>query len=294
MKIITTFYQLNNLETLSSYVDGFLIGNDQYGTRLTKSFETSEMIEALNITQRLNKKLFLLVNQMFTDDHLEALKKWFDMLPVERFEGIIVADLGVVNLLKKLGLNKKTIYHPETLLTNAYDFNYLAKEAIYGAFVAKEITLDNVISIGKKKKYALFMVGHGHLNMFYSKRQLIDNFMTFTESKNIYHNQQNLTLIEETRKEDPYPILEDFAGTHVFRSQVFSTLQYLEELSEVVDYLVIDTLFKNDQYALQILMLYNQKRIDDKVINRIKNDYSEKWDTGFLYKKTIYKQKDKR
>ena len=36
------------------------------------------------------------------------------------------------------------------------------------------------------------MVGHGHLNMFYSKRQLVKNFMDFNEQENIYHQSQNL------------------------------------------------------------------------------------------------------
>jgi len=34
--------------------------------------------------------------------------------------------------------------------------------------------------------------------------------------------------------EKPYPIIEDFAGTHVFRSQVLSSLNYLDKLDSVV------------------------------------------------------------
>jgi U32 family peptidase len=103
------------------------------------------------------------------------------------------------------------------------------------------------------------MVGHGHLNMFYSKRQLIDNFMHYQEQDNIYHERQDMKIIEENRPDDPYPIVEDDAGTHVFRSQVFSSLEYLSELKEVVDYLIIDTLFKDDQYLYHIGPLYKMK-----------------------------------
>ena len=45
----------------------------------------------------------------------------------------------------------------------------------------------------------MFMVGHGHLNMFYSKRQLIDTFMTYQESDNPFHNLQDLKIVEENR-----------------------------------------------------------------------------------------------
>ncbi len=293
MKIITTFYHLNHLEMLSAHADGFLIGNDRFGTRLTTSFDVNEVVEALDITKKMDKMLFLVANQLFTDDHLSEFENWIKALPTQRFEGIIVSDLGAVRVLTKLGLQDKIIYNPETLLTNSYDFNFLSSHKIYGAFVAKEITLEDVLVIGNKKKYAIFMVGHGHLNMFYSKRQLIDNFMTFTKSENPYHNQQDLTLIEETRNEEPYPIIEDFAGTHVFRSQVLSSLNYLDKLDSVVDYLVVDTLFKDDDYAKRILPLYHHRNHDHVIVDQIKHDYHESWDEGFFNTKTIYKQRKK-
>lgn len=291
MKLLSTFYQLENLEKLSVYADGFLIGNDAFGTRLTKSYTVKEILKALEITQKLNKSLFLVCNQMYNDDQLALFKSWIEKLPNREFSGIIVADLGAYRVLEQMGLSDLIIYNPETLMTNAYDFNFLADFHIQGVFVAKEITLEDITYIGKNKKYKMFMIGHGHLNMFYSKRQLIDNFMYFTESENPYHNRQDLKIVEENRKEDPYPILEDKAGTHVFRSQVLSSLNHLEQLKEFIDYLVIDTLFKDDDYALSVLKMYQREKEDAKIIDKIKKEYQETWDEGFFYKKTIYKHK---
>lgn len=291
MKLLSTFYQLDNLEKLSVFADGFLIGNDDFGARLTKSYSNEEIIQALKITKHLKKSLFLVCNQMFNDDQLTSFKSWIEELPVIEFSGIVVADLGAYCILEQMGLNRLIIYNPETLLTNAYDFNFLADFQIQGAFVAKEITLEDVTHIGKNKKYKMFMVGHGHLNMFYSKRQLIENFMHYTESENLYHNRQDLKIVEENRKEDPYPILEDKAGTHVFRSQVLSSLTHLSELKEFIDYLVVDTLFKDDDYALSVLKMYKNENEDSELINKIRKDYHEIWDEGFYFKKTIYKHK---
>ena len=127
--------------------------------------------------------------------------------------------------------------------------------------------------------------------MFYSKRQLIDTFMTYQESQNPFHNLQDLKIVEENRKEDPYPILEDRAGTHVFRSQMFSSLNHLEELKKCVDYLVIDTLFKDDDYALEVLKMYHEEKEDLNIIHQLEEKYNEVWDEGFFYKKTIYQHK---
>jgi U32 family peptidase len=288
MKLLTTIYELKHLESLASFVDGFIIGNHQFGARLTKSYEDDEIFAALDQTKKLGKELFLVCNQMFNDEQLQAFKKWIDGLPVSQFSGVVVADLGAYKVLEQMGFSDKVIYNPETLAANVYDFNFLSEFKIKGVYVAKEITLEDVTYIANHKNYQMFMVGHGHLNMFYSKRQLIDNFMNFNLEENIYHERQDLKIIEENRLNEPFPILEDKAGTHVFRSNVFSSLNHLEELENLLDYLVIDTLFKDDEYALSVLPMYKNKKINQSVIDQIQLKYDEKWDEGFFYKKTVY------
>ena len=292
MKLLTTLYDIKHMENLNASFDGFIIGNDQFGARLTRSFTIEDINLAIKNAKKLQKEIFLQSNQMLDDKLIEAFSVFLDQIDVNHLTGIIVGDLGAVLLLKSKGLSDKAIYHPETLLTNSYDFNFLAKEGILGSFVAKEITLEDILEIGKTKAFKLFMIGHGHLNMFYSKRQLIHNFMDFTEQENIYHNKQNLKIIEEQRKDEPYPILEDKAGTHVFRSHVFSSLHHLDELKSVIDYLVIDSIFKDDAYANNIGMLYKTNQRDEKIIKDIQAKYQESWDEGFFNTKTIYKTKE--
>ncbi|MBU1142154.1 MAG: U32 family peptidase [Firmicutes bacterium] len=291
MKLLTTIYNLESIQTLSAFVDGFLIGHHQFGTRLTKSFEKDEILKALHLTQKLNKELFLVCNQMFNDDQLELFKNFIHELPIQEFDGVVVADLGAYMVMSALGFSDLVIYNPETLLTNVFDFNFLADQKILGAYIAKEITLSDITVIAKHKKYKMFMVGHGHLNMFYSKRQLIDNFMQFNETENIYHDRQDLKIIEENRLDDGYPILEDMAGTHVFRSHVFSTLSYLSDIKDLVDYLIIDTIFKDDRYAKMVLPMYHLNQVNQEQIESIQKEYDETWDDGFFFKKTIYKSK---
>jgi U32 family peptidase len=290
MKILTTIYDLNHLENLSVYADGFLIGNDQFGTRLTKSFSIEEIIKVTQQLKTLKKELFLQLNQIFNDEQLDHLVLFLKQLPIQDISGMVVADLGAYKTIEKLGFTSKVIYNPETLMTNVYDFNFLADFNIQGVYVAKEITLEDIIYIAENKKYKMFMVGHGHLNMFYSKRQLIDNFMQYDKKDHIYHNRQDLKIIEETRDE-AYPVLEDQAGTHVFRSHVFQSLTHMKTLESYLDYLVVDTLFKDDAYALSVLPMYQNRKPNQLIIDQIQKDYQEVWDEGFFFKKTIYKQK---
>ncbi|MFA6800640.1 MAG: U32 family peptidase, partial [Acholeplasmataceae bacterium] len=238
MKILTTLYDIKQIRALS-LADGFLLGSDLYGTRLTHSFTVDEINQAIKYGKENNKEIFLLANQMFDDDMIKSFKVWIKQVDVINLTGIVLADVGIYYALQKEGLGKKLIYNPETLMTNYYDFNFLVPTGIFGVFIAKEITLSDIKIIADKKETKLFMVGHGHLNMFYSKRQLIKNYMDFIKQENHLHNKQTIKLIEEKRKDEPYPILEDLAGTHVFRSQIFDSIDYLDVLSPIVDYLVI-------------------------------------------------------
>jgi len=285
MKLLTTLYDVDNINMLNE-ADGFLLGHQDFGTRLTKSFSAEEIKKAITLTKKLNKEIFILANQMFDDEMIESFKTWIKQFNLEDITGIVVADVGTYYALQKEGYQHKLIYNPETLMTNYYDFNFLVEKGVYGVYIAKEITLEDIKTIASYKQTKLFMVGHGYLNMFYSKRQLINNYMDFIGEKNYLHDKQTLKIIEEKRSEHPYPILEDQAGTHVFRSEVFDSYDYLDELKPIVDYFVIDTIFESDEYAKDVLDLYRDKQQKLDLMEK----YEESWDDGFFFKKTIYKQ----
>lgn len=292
MKLLTTIFQLESIHELASHVDGFLLGNDAFGTRLTKSYTIDEINQAITCIRNLKKEIFIIANQMMDDDQLENFEEMMKTIHLNHVDGIVVADLGCYRILANLGHQNKVVYNPETLMTNTYDANFLASQQIKGVYLAKEITLADLKSIGQTKQYQVFMVGHGHLNMFYSRRQLIENFMTHNHQANDYHGEQNLKIVEEVRQNEAYPILEDAAGTHVFRANVFFALDYLGELKSFIDYIVIDTIFKDDAYAKHILPLYQQQISEPNVVASIQNNYQETWDEGFLFRKTIYQTKD--
>lgn len=285
MKKLITIFNIDDVKRLSDKVDGFIFGNNIYGTRLASSFSVEEITVLINEIHLYQKESFILANKMLFDSDLKPFKLFLQSLPMHLVTGVIVGDLGAFNLLKKMGYSDKVVYNPETLLTNVYDFNMLSDDNIFGAFVSKEITLEETIYIAKNKKSKVFLVGHGHLNMFYSKRKLIKNHNEFYHIDRELKDNYNLTIKEE-RRDDNYPILEDDSGTHVFRSNVKNSIKEYDELEKYIDYFVIDTIFKDSNYNELILDVYN-KKIDEEII---KEKYNEKWDTGFYYIKTIYKQ----
>lgn len=289
MKKIVTLHQIKAITQLQQWADGFIIGNKRFGARLSASFDPDDINQAIAHAKSYQKEIFLMANRIFNDEDCEAFAIWLRMIDVDGLTGIIVADVGAMSVLKVLGWISKAVYHPETLLTNQYDANVFADEGIYGAFVAKEITLEEIKHIGMNRQLKLFMIGHGYLDMFYSKRQLVKTFTIKANVANTFHDHKHLTLIEAKRDQEPYPILEDDAGTHVFRYNVLHTDKHVDQLRRAIDYLVIDTLFQSDAYALEILKLYHHP--NDQLRHDIIQKFKETWDEGFLFKPTVYKMK---
>jgi U32 family peptidase len=285
MTIVTTIHDLSYLTKLLSVYDGVVIGESQFGTRLTHSFSEDDLIETCLVAKATNKTCYVMANKVLEERELASFSSFIERIaPVAT--GIIVGDLGAFQIMKDHGFENLAIYHPETLLVNQHDFNMLSLDGAQGAFVAREITLEEVKGIAESKAYALFMTGHGHLGMFYSRRHLISNFI---DQYHLSHQEiiksTTLTLEEAQRPDLKMPIIEDIHGTHVFRSQVFASLPYLDALRPVVDVMMIDTIFKDDAYAYRLASLYQGQSLSVEA-KSIQNDYDEIWDDGLLMTKT--------
>jgi U32 family peptidase len=282
MTLVTTFQQIESLEHIKHYADGILVGDALFGTRLSTSFSLSELQNI--ILKKGHLKLYIMANQMMTQQQLNAFEAYVKSLPLASVDGIVVSDIGAVFRLVQLNLAHLVIFHPETLLTNHEDFNMFEHERIRGAVVAKEITLKSIQAIAQHKKYPLWMMAHGYLSMFYSRRHLIKTYEQKYEV-DIDH-QKHLTMTEKSKQDRTLNVLEDQAGTHVFRERVMSAVFEINALKTVVDVFVIDGVFHGDDYIIDILKLFHDP--SETHIQLLQDKYQETWDQGFLHQQTVY------
>jgi putative protease len=281
MKLLTNFYNLESLDEILKYADGVIIGLSGFSTRETSYLKLEELEEVSKKIKSEKKELYLSLKP-FIGSQKDGLLTLFDLIKDFYITGLIVGDIGYYSLLKDY--NFKIVYNPETTLTNSYDINILKDYGIKGAFISKEITLTDIKEIIKLKELPLYMTVHGYLNMFYSKRQLLKSYFEYLDITHDY-NHDKMRLKEEKR--DSFnPIVEDTFGTHIYRSEVTSYIDYLDELKEL-DYFVVDGIFHTDEYIIDILKLFRNPSKDLK--EALESKYKEKWDTGFFFKKTIYK-----
>lgn len=292
MKIAVTPFQVVDIPSLAEKgADIFIIGNDQFANRLVHSFSTIEIAEANKIVKSLGKEMYINMNLIMHNDQISKVDDFLQFIKPLDVDGIVFSDLGIYMIAKRLGMQDMLIYNPETLNTSTFDPTYWTKKGIKGVTISREVTLDDITEIAEHREIEISLIGHGHLNMFHSRRPLIENFFKFTkEEYDAYIENRNLHLVEEIRNEK-YPIFQDAHGTHIFREKALESFQEIHRLKTSLDVFIIDGIFKNNQYLEEVVKDYVEILNSSQpapLSKQISEQYQTDHDSGFLYKKTVY------
>lgn len=291
MKIALT---VSNINDLKSYIketntDIYIIGNELYANRLPGSFTMEDIEEANKLIKSNHKEIYINTNLIIHDNDLKKVNDYLDFLKPLKVDGIIFGDLAIYKYAKQKEMEDLLIYNPDTLNTNLFDPIFWNKKGIKGLTIAKEIVKEELIEIADHSKIETSIVGHGHLNMFHSRRPLIENFLQYNEQESQeYINNRNLHLIEENRNES-YPVFQDNHGTHIFRPKIMLAYNEIIELSNHLDVFIVDSILKDKQYIINTINNYqNILNGDIKDTNSLSTQYENDHDSGFLYKKTVF------
>jgi putative protease len=291
MKLAVTLFHIDQVDILLQQgADIIIAGNGTYANRLVCSFSNEELTEIASLVHNKNKELYVPVNQMVHNEHLEALGSYLDTLSEIQVDGIVFGDVSIYQLAKEKNLTSKLIYNPETLNTNTFDPVFWSNQGIKGITVAKEIPLLDILAICDQSTIEVSMIGHGHLNMFHSRRPLVENFFKYKDEEyDEYINNRKLRLVEEVRNES-YPIFQDEHGTHIFREKPMQAFEEILQLRSHLDVFIIDGILMTDSEIESIVGAYHKilTTNDLELAKEIHNQYETTHDSGFLYKKTVY------
>ena len=277
LKTISELELFNELNVDIFCVDTF------YTAKRISNFTLEQLMEITNRVHQMNKLIYAYVNPMVHEYMLEPINAYLLELKNMNIDGIIINDLTIYILAKKIGIEKKVIYQPGTMNTDSYSLEYFENRIILGITISREITLEEIEQItSNKRNIRTSLIGHGYLDMFYSKRKLLTNYAIH---KNLNGeqlvNNYSLRLNEEMRKEEYYPILQDEYGTHVFRSKKLISYDEFKELNQAIDDFFIERIFLDDNEYYDSIRMYQHTMSKSEFLNK----YSD-FDSGFYYQRT--------
>lgn len=286
----------------------FVIGDTRFALGISRSFTQAELEQAVQIAHELNAKIYLLIDAIFPNALLAELRTFLQTINHITFDGVRVADLGAMMLVKDLLPHVPIHFVDMMMLTNHFTVNYWAQRGVNRVRLAHELTLDEVLAIKQETQCEVEILIQGAPLMFTSRRKLIENYLEFQQR----FGQQIMlapagNYLYDADRNYYYPIIENDHGTHIYGGNDVCMIDALVEIATAqIDVLYFES-FTYDKLddLVAVLNLYkmaiNLLTVEpEKYQNVGAVLYAEVEklqgtnrlsDRGFYYKPTIYKNK---
>ena len=240
----------------------YLAGTD-FGMRsFAGNFTPEELKQAVALCHSRGVAVHVTCNTMPRNGEIARMPEWLSYLQELGVDAAILADVGVLSLLKKHAPKLKA-----HISTQASVSNYQAAAAWYelGAsrvILARELSLDEIREIRAKapRELELEAFVHGAMCVSYSGRCLLSNYMTGRDANRGACAQPcryQYALVEEKRPGEYFPIGEDAGGAYIMNSKDMCMIDHISELIDAgLDSLKIEGRAKSAYYAAVVTGAY--------------------------------------
>lgn len=254
-----------NLEKLKMAVlygaDAVYLGGKSFGLRaFGGNFSREELKEAMDFAHARGKKVYVTVNIFPHNGDLEGLPDYLQYLQSIQADALLVADLGVFTMCRKLIPDMELHISTQANNTNWASVNAWKELGASRVVLAREMSLAEIREIRSKCDVDLEMFMHGAMCISYSGRCLLSNYFTGRDSNRGSCAQScrwKYALVEETRPGKYFPIEEDERGTYIMNSKDMCLMPNIRDVIESgVDSLKIEGRMKSVHYAASVTKAY--------------------------------------
>ncbi len=249
--------------SLASGADAVYLAGTDFGMRsFAGNFTPEELKQAVALCHSRGVAVHVTCNTMPRNGEIARMPEWLSYLQELGVDAAILADVGVLSLLKKHAPKLKA-----HISTQASVSNYQAAAAWYelGAsrvILARELSLDEIREIRAKapRELELEAFVHGAMCVSYSGRCLLSNYMTGRDANRGACAQPcryQYALVEEKRPGEYFPIGEDAGGAYILNSRDMCMIDHIPELIDAgLDSLKIEGRAKSAYYAAVVTGAY--------------------------------------
>lgn len=241
--------------------DAIYLGGVQFGLRaFASNFDQETLKQMVNFAHELGKKVYVTVNIIPHNEDLVSLPAYLKDLSSANVDALIISDLGAWNIARQTVPDM-----PLHVSTQANTCNWSAVEVWkqLGAervVLARELSLKNIKEIKDRTGMELEVFVHGAMCISHSGRCLLSNYMAGRDANKgacVQACRWKYNLVEETRPNERFPVLEDERGTYIFNSKDLCLLDYVPELIQAgVDSFKIEGRMKSMHYVASVVNAY--------------------------------------
>jgi putative protease len=302
--------------------DAVLLGEHPYALRISGEVHGADLIEAVKYAHACHVKVYVAVNQIFSEEHIEQLPAYLRRLRAAGVDAVVFGDPAVIIANRTLAQPLELHWNGEMTSTNYASAQFWAKMGATRVVLARELNIEEIREcveqltsedqVQDQIQVQVQVQVHGMTNIYHSKRYLIESYVQHVEHKHNpslsseqlakFVDQQNWIIVERERRDQQYPIFEDHSGTHIMSSDDLCMLENMPEVMDAgVHSVKIEGLLKSVEYQEIVVRSY-RAAIDNYVdhpdtyvfdpegLARIveMQDPKRELTYGFYYKEQVY------
>lgn len=269
MKKIELLAPAGNYDSLVAAVqagcDAVYLSGKKYGARsFAGNFSNDELISAIKYCHLYGVRVYVTVNTIIYEKEVDDFIDYIDFLHINNVDAVIMQDIGMVDLVRKLYPNLEVHISTQMHVHNLEGVKFFEGLGLKRVVVARETSIDIIRDIKKKSTVDIEVFVHGALCISYSGQCLMSSLIG-GRSGNRGSCVQCCRL--------PYDLISDGKKVnhdkYLLSTKDLMTLDHVGELIDAgVDSFKIEGRMKRPEYVYLIVSLY-RRAIDSYLSNGI-------------------------
>ena len=262
--------------------DAVYCGTSSLSLRTRADMNNDDLIETIKYAHSIEKKVYVTLNIFAWDEKYEEIIEMAKLLNKIKPDGIIVADGGVVDVLREYAPNVDIHISTQANVVSMHSANFWYKNGAKRIVMARELNKEQLkyIMENKPKDMEIEMFIHGAICFAFSGRCFLSDFLS-GRSANLGSCSQscrwsyNLYAEEKNNPGEFMPIEPSEYGTSIFSSKDLCLIKEIPEIIQMgVDSLKVEGRLKTEYYIASVIGVY-RNAIDDYLKNPEEYDYKK-------------------
>ncbi|NNM53517.1 MAG: U32 family peptidase [Spirochaetales bacterium] len=284
--------------------DAVYVGAPKFSLRARGDELTyQDFAEGLSWAHERGKQVYLAANLLAHDEDLSPFQEFMAELAPLGFDGIIVADLGLLDWVRTNYPDLAVHVSTQANTTNSWTARFYERLGVKRLVLARELSLEAIRGLRDAVGLELEAFVHGAMCISYSGRCLLSNYFSTEHPKAEGVRDANrgdcsqvcrweFALAEQSRPEVSLPIEEDAYGTAILSSRDLNMARHVQELLKAgVNSLKIEGRMKSAWYTASATRVYRHsldramaaQAPDEAVLAELQLLSRREYTTGFYF-----------
>lgn len=250
--------------------DAVYCGTSSLSLRARADMKDDDLENTIKYAHEIGKKVYVTLNIFAWDEKYEEIINMAKKLEKLKPDGIIAADVGVIDVLKQYAPSVPINVSTQANIVSLHDCNFWYNNGAKRVIMAREMNKKQLkyIMENKPKDLEVEIFIHGAICFAFSGRCFLSDFLS-CRSANLGDCAQscrwsyNLYAEEKNNPGEYMPIETNEYGTSIFSSKDLCLIKELPEIIDMgVDSLKIEGRLKTEYYIASVVNVY-RNAIDD-------------------------------